>query len=127
MELEIVEREGVWIVRIGEARLTYPALSAFFERMRELVEGGASKLLLDLGAVSYVDSAAIGCLMDVYRLMRERNGALRICKLQARVATMLSMTGVDRVVGVHAAEADALSAFSQNSPASGENRSTNGM
>jgi anti-sigma B factor antagonist len=126
MKLEIVEREGVRIVRIGEARLTYPVLSAFLNRMREIIENGASKLLLDLGAVTYVDSAAIGCFMDVYRLLLERNGALRICKPTARVATMLSMTGVDRRVGVHETEEDALHAFSREASSSGKASPANG-
>ncbi|MBN2369191.1 MAG: STAS domain-containing protein [Vicinamibacteria bacterium] len=126
MELDIVEREGVWIVRVREARLTYPVLSAFFDRMRDLVDGGASRLLLDLGTVTYMDSAAIGCIMDIHRLLRERKGALRICKLAARVATMLSMTGVDRVVGVHETDEDALSAFGQDASWPDANSSANG-
>jgi anti-anti-sigma factor len=126
MKLEIVERRGVHVVRIGEARLTYPVLSGFFERMRQLIEGGVSRLMLDFGAVAYVDSAAIGCLMDVYRLLNERKGTLCVFGLTARVATMLSMTGVDRVVSVHETADDALNAFGQGASGSDADASTNG-
>ena len=33
-----------------EAKLTYPKLSAFFAEVRQLVEGGTRKLLIDLSA-----------------------------------------------------------------------------
>ena len=65
-----------------EAKLTYPMLSAFFAEVRQLVEGGARKLVIDLSAVTYIDSASIGCLMDIYRLMQEqgrRGEAGRAC------------------------------------------------
>jgi anti-anti-sigma factor len=51
--------------------------------------------------VTYIDSAAIGCLMDIRRLLEDRAGALKLAGLQPRVETMLSMAGVLRVVEVH--------------------------
>jgi anti-anti-sigma factor len=79
--------------------------------VRQLVEDGARKLVIDLAAVSYIDSASIGCLMDIHRLLKDRDGAVKLSGLQPRVETMLSMTGVHKIVDVHRAEADALAAF----------------
>jgi anti-anti-sigma factor len=107
-----VDRSGdVSIVRVQESRLTYPALASFFAAVRELVEGGARKLLIDLSSVSYVDSASIGCLMDVHRLLHEADGELRLAGLQPRVETMISMTGVHKIVAIHREEAEALAAL----------------
>ena len=72
MQLEVDEKADVRIVRVKEAKLTYPNLSAFFAEVRQLVEGGTRKLIIDLSAVTYIDSASIGCLMDIYRLMQDR-------------------------------------------------------
>jgi anti-anti-sigma factor len=68
-------------------------------------------VLIDLGAVSYLDSASIGCLMDVHRLLQEKAGELRLSDLQPRVETMISMTGVHKIVPLHRDEEDALAAF----------------
>ncbi len=111
MQLKIDERGDVRIVRVGEARLTYPALSSFFAEVRQLVEGGAKKVVIDLSPVTYIDSAAIGCLMDVYRLLNDRGGALRLAGLQPRVETMISMTGVHKIIELHRDEAAALATF----------------
>ena len=64
------------IVRVQEAKLTYPVLSSFFAEVRQLVEGGARKLLSSTSPpVSYIDSASIGCLMDIHRLLQEQAAA----------------------------------------------------
>lgn len=112
MQLAFDERHGVTVVRVQDTRLTYPVLAPFLSEVREKVEGGARHLLLDLTTVSYLDSASIGVLMDVHRLVQARGGALRLTGLQPRVQTLISMTGVDKVVPLHHDEADALAAFS---------------
>jgi anti-anti-sigma factor len=107
-----VESKGdVQIVRVQEAKLTYPTLSSFFAEVRQLVEAGARKVVVDLQGVSYIDSAAIGCLMDIHRLLQDKEGALRLSGLQPRVETMISMTGVHKIVGIHREEAAALASF----------------
>jgi anti-anti-sigma factor len=111
MQLSIEERDDVRIVRVKEAKLTYPVLSSFFAEVRQLVEGGARRLLIDLQAVSYIDSASIGCLMDIHRLVQDKSGALRLSGLQPRVETMLSMTGVHKIIGIHREELEAIRSF----------------
>ncbi len=111
MQLAVEERGDVRIVRVQEAKLTYPVLSSFFSEVRQLVEGGARKVVIDLGAVSYIDSASIGCLMDIHRLLQEKTGAVKLAGLQPRVETMISMTGVHKIIDIRHEVAEALSAF----------------
>lgn len=111
MELAVEESGDVRIVRVRETKLTYPVLSSFFAEVRQVIEGGTKKLLIDLQSVSYIDSASIGCLMDVHRLLQERGGTLRLSGLQPRVETMISMTGVHKIIEIHREEAEALDAF----------------
>ena len=111
MQLQVEERGDIRIVRVQVAKLTYPTLSPFFAEVRQLVEGGARKLVIDLQSVTYVDSASIGCLMDIYRLMQDRSGAVKLSGVQPRVETMISMTGVHKLIDIHREEAAALEAF----------------
>jgi anti-anti-sigma factor len=111
MRLSLEESGEVRIVRVGEAKLTYPVLSSFLAAVREAVEAGARQLVIDLTAVTYIESATIGCLMDIYRLLVDRGGAVKLSGLQPRVEMMLSMTGVHKIVGVYREEAAALAAF----------------
>lgn len=111
MQLAFETRGNVTIVRVREAKLTYPLLASFLSEVRQRIEAGEVRVLIDLGAVGYLDSASIGCLMDVHRLVQDRGGALRLCALQPRVETMISMTGVHKIVPLHRDEEDALAAF----------------
>jgi anti-sigma B factor antagonist len=120
MQLEVDEKADVRIVRVKEPKLTYPILSAFFNEVRQLVEGGTRKLIIDLSAVTYIDSASIGCLMDIHRLLQDKSGAVKLAGLQPRVETMISMTGVHKIIEIHREEAEALGAFG---PKKGRGRS----
>jgi len=111
MQLLVEEHGDVRIVRVKEPKLTYPNLSAFFTEVRRLVEGGARKVLIDLQPVTYIDSASIGCLMDIYRLMQEKGGQVKVSGVQPRVETMISMTGVHKLIDLHREEEAALGAF----------------
>ena len=113
MRLSFEQIGDVRIVRVKEAKLTYPALSSFLAQVRQIVEDGAHKLVIDLGAVTYIDSATIGCLMDIQRLLGDRDGAVKLSGLQPRVKTMLSMTGVLKILDVHRGEAEAVAAFAE--------------
>lgn len=111
MQLSVEQRGSVQILRVQEAKLTYPGLSSFFAEVRKVVDAGALKVVLDLRVVTYIDSASIGCLMDIHRLVSEKGGAVRLAGLQARVETMLSMTGVHRIIELHRSEEEAVAAF----------------
>lgn len=114
MQLRVEDRGDVRIVRVQEGKLTYPVLSSFFAEVRQLVEDGARKLVIDLQSVTYIDSASIGCLMDIHRLLQEKTGAVKLSGLQPRVETMLSMTGVHKIVDIHREEGEAVAAFGKS-------------
>ena len=122
MQLALEQSGDVRIVRVKEAKLTYPVLSSFFAEVRQLVEDGARKVVIDLAAVSYIDSASIGCLMDIHRLLQDKGGTLRLCAPQPRVETMISMTGVHKIIGLHREEKDALTAFGEGGGRAGRGR-----
>ena len=84
---------GIAIVRVGESRLMYPLLSEFSSVVTQLLASGEKKVIVDLSSAGYVDSATIGCLMDLYRPDVGRGWILKLAGVQKRVETMLTMTG----------------------------------
>ena len=62
------EQSGdVVVVHAGPARLMHPSLSEFSTPVTGEIAKGSRKIVINLGGVEYLDSAAIGCLMDLYR------------------------------------------------------------
>src|SRR5712675_1056114 len=102
---------GVSIVRVGETRLMYPILSDFSTAVSGLVAAGQKQILIDLTPVTYVDSAAIGCLMDLYRQVNNAGGHLKLSGVQKRVETMLTLTGAQNFIEIHPDEPTAVMSF----------------
>ena len=110
MNLTTERSQGIAIIRVNETRLTYPVLAEFTSTITTIIDAG-EPVLLDLSQVTYVDSATIGCLMDLYRQASAAGGALKLAGIQKRVETMLTMTGAESVLDIHADEPSALKSF----------------
>ncbi len=110
MNLTTDRNQDVSIVRVNEARLMYPLLSEFASTIASLIGDGGT-VLLDLSTVTYVDSATIGCLMDLYRQATAAGGMLKLSGVQKRVETMLTMTGAQNFLEIHPDEPSALKSF----------------
>ena len=111
MKLTIDHVRDVAVVRVAESRLMYPLLSDFSTAVVGLIGGGTRKVIVDLAPVVYIDSATIGCLMDLYRQAVAAGGALKLAGVQKRVETMLTMTGAHNFIQLFADEATALASF----------------
>ena len=111
MNLTTEHNGRVSIVRVDEPRLMYPILSDFSSAVTSLVSAGNNDILIDLTPVTYVDSATIGCLMDLYRQVHGAGGRLKLSGVQKRVETMLTMTGAQNFIEIHADEPSAVRSF----------------
>ena len=111
MNLKTEQVGQVSIVRVGETRLMYPILGDFSSAVTGLLAAGKRDILIDLTPVTYVDSATIGCLMDLYRQTSTAGGHLKLSGVQKRVETMLTMTGAQNFIEIHADEPSAVKSF----------------
>ncbi len=111
MKLTIDRVRGINVVRVAESRLMYPLLSDFSAAVVGLIGAGEPRVIVDLAPVVYVDSATIGCLMDLYRQAAAAGGSLKLAGVQKRVETMLTMTGAHNFIRLYADEATALASF----------------
>jgi anti-anti-sigma factor len=111
MNLTTDHQDDIAIVRVKDARIMYPQLAEFSGAVKGLIDGGHRKVLVDLTPVGYVDSATIGCFMDLYHHMATAGGRLKLSGVQRRVETMLTMTGAHNFIDVHENEAAAIQGF----------------
>jgi anti-anti-sigma factor len=111
MNLKTDHSQGVAVVHVGESRLMYPLLSEFASTVTSLIAAGQTRVVVDLSPVGYVDSATIGCLMDLYRQASAAGGGLKLAGVQRRVETMLTMTGAQNFIEVHPDQSSAVKSF----------------
>ena len=81
------------------------------EIVRELLDKGNKKIVLDLDEVQYVDSSGIGELVKTHTTVRNRGGQLRLVNLNRRVNDLLQMTRLSSVFDIERDEASALASL----------------
>ena len=74
------------------------------------VSRGARRLILDLSALGFMDSAGIQVLMSAHTLLNVRGGALVLVSPQPVVARILELTGADQLIPVYGSLGDAQAA-----------------
>ena len=84
--------------------------------MRELVEGGSRKIVLNLADVTYIDSSGIGELVAGYTTVATAGGALKLLNLAKRVHELLNITKLYTIFESFEDEASAVASFTLAKP-----------
>ena len=81
------------------------------EGIRELLNQGKRKILLNLGEVSYIDSSGIGELVSAFTSVANQSGQLKLLHLTKRVKDLLQITKLYTVFDIYDDEAHAIRSF----------------
>jgi len=81
------------------------------DKIQSLLQQGYRKLLLDMGNVSYVDSAGLGQLVQVYATTSHLGGSLKLLNLTKRLKDLLVLTKLLTVFETYDSEAAAVTSF----------------
>jgi len=88
------------------------------ETVRKVLENGAKKVLVDLGGVSYIDSAGLGELVGCYAAAENRGASMKLLHLQKRVEGLMQITKLTTLFEVFEDEGQALRSFNKTDTAS---------
>jgi anti-sigma B factor antagonist len=102
---------GVIVIDL-DGRITLGDGSALLrDLIRENLDQGRKKLLLNLAAISYLDSTGLGELVSGYRLVKSNGGELKLLNLNKKVTDLLQVTKLYTVFDIHNDEAQAVASF----------------
>ena len=79
--------------------------------IRDLLDDGNNKILLNLGDVNYIDSSGIGELVSGFTAVRSRGGELKLLNLTKKVHDLLQITKLFTVFDVYTDEPTAVRSF----------------
>ena len=111
MEVALTSRPGRECTVIGvQGVLDMTAEPQFRTFLQQVIDTGARRVVVDLTGVRLMDSSALGTLVYMFKILRDDGGTLCIAAPQPLVRSVLSITSVDRAIGVYdtvkAAEVD---------------------
>jgi anti-sigma B factor antagonist len=99
LEWEELDGDPLLVVR-GEIDVqTAPALRT---ALVEIIDEGGRRILVDLEGVGFIDSVGLGMLMAGLKRARSRDGDLEIIATGRAVLHVFEVTGVNRIMTVHA-------------------------
>lgn len=79
-------------------------------KINQVVEGGVRKLVLDLSAVAYADSAGLGLIMLLYGKMKTVQGKLLIAAPNQTLLDLFHVTSTDSILAIYPDREAALTA-----------------
>ena len=65
--------------------------------LQEAIEGGATRVVVDLSETTFLDSTALGVLIGAIKRLRSRDGALTIVNTESTIAKTFEITGLDQI------------------------------
>ena len=91
MTISLEEKSGISVLRIeGEVDLyNAPQIK---DTVRKQIEGGKNQILINLRAVSYIDSSGIGALISSLSNVKKAGGVLKISDIQGSVRKVFELT-----------------------------------
>src|SRR6266536_4283840 len=79
--------------------------------IKDRIQGGPRKLVLDLTNVNFLDSAGVGMLVVCSSVMQQAGGRLMVAGAAGKVKQVLQVTYIDTVIGIYPDLASACGGF----------------
>ncbi len=99
----ILEPKGKITIGVGDIALR--------EKVHNVLDEGEKNILINLAAVTTIDSSGIGELVSGYTTVTNRGGKLKLLHLPPKVQDILQITQLVTVFEVHDDEGEAVSSF----------------
>ena len=113
MALHLTPRNsGAIMIVDASGRITLGDGSSMLRKtIRQLLDEGQTKIVLNLADVDYIDSSGIGELVSAYTAVRNKSGELKLLHLTKKVHDLLQITKLFTVFEVYTDELSAVRSF----------------
>jgi anti-sigma B factor antagonist len=120
VKLTTHQKGEVTIIDISGKLTLGEGTSTLRTKIRELVEGGSKRIVLNMADVSYMDSSGLGELIASHTTVTTAGGEMKLLNLAKRVHDLLKLTKLYTVFETFEDEASAVDSFSVAKAAGGE-------
>ena len=113
MALRFTNRDvsGVTVVEMDGRIVLGEESNSLRERVKGLLGEGKRKIILNMGNVTYIDSAGLGTLVATYHSARNQGALLKLTNLGTKFQEVLQVTKLMTVFDVYDSETAAIQSF----------------
>jgi anti-sigma B factor antagonist len=110
ISLEHRRVDGIHVVACAGRIVEGAESEAVRQYLDDLLQYGP-KIIMNVGAVDFVDSSGLGLLVRYTMRARNNSGAFRLCAVTPKLSALLKATRLDGVFDAHETEAEAIAGF----------------
>lgn len=113
MEINIKEEASITIIELA-GEVDAQRSPEIKNKIKDLISEGKSRIVIDLGAVKYMDSSGLGVLVSGLKATRKENGDLKLATLQTEVQNIFELTQLNKVFEIFENQTDAVKSYQSN-------------
>ena len=88
-----------------------PETQAVHEKIKELTENDAKKIVIDLGKVKWMNSSGLGAIMGSLTTTKNAGGELKLAKVTEKVKSLFMITKLITIFDTYDSVDEAVSSF----------------
>lgn len=110
MDITQREEKGVVIFSLN-GRIDNDGATKMEQTLQKASDTAKSKMVLDLSAVQYINSAGLRVLAEFLTINREKGGDLYLAAINSRVKRVFQIVGFDNFFKIYESPTEAVNAF----------------
>ena len=87
------------------------------DKINSILNQGRKKIILNLAAVPYIDSAGLGEVVRTYTTVSRQGGQLKLLNVTKRITDLLAITKLLTVFDTYDSESEAVQSFAASAKA----------
>ena len=107
MEITIRDQGDTKVVMLN-GKLDTNTTSVAESEINALLDGGASKLLINFEQLSYISSSGLRLLLATAKRLKGSGGELKVCSLNEMATEVFEISGFSSILNVFSSEQEAL-------------------
>lgn len=93
-KLDVEEKNGILQMRVT-GRLDYETATDFNQQVNDKIHKKIKSVVLNFEGLNFISSAGLGALINISREFQKRDGIIRITSMNANVAKIFDLRGLD--------------------------------
>lgn len=113
MPLEITQREvnGIYVLALRGRLVLGEESNGLRTTIDHLLTSGATRVVVNLEHVAFVDSAGLGALIEMHRKAKTKGGRLKLCHMGPKLKQALELARLLPIFDTAPTEAAAVESF----------------
>lgn len=100
------------VMRVESDHIDASNVADFRGQSTNLLQG-ATRVVLDLTGVTFIDSAGLGAILSIMRGIGERRGDFRVCSVSKPIRVLFELVRLHKILDIHETREEALARSSE--------------